>query len=207
MAYDGPAGRRLGGVEPGIGGWDERESRVPLFLLCGRANALAARRPGGPHPIHPFLSSLSRAARLSVRMSTRARTPNTGRPRAAAAGIGRHSTAAANLASHPLAGPGARSASPASFRGTPTNRSREASPVRRPSPLHAAPAEGGGVTAAVHDEVYPPPPAASAGAHVASLEEYRRLYTRSLADPEGFWGDLAREFHWETPWEAGNFMR
>ncbi len=40
----------------------------------------------------------------------------------------------------------------------------------------------------------------AASAHVRSLDEYRRLFARSLADPEGFWGDAARELHWFTPW-------
>ena len=128
---------------------------------------------------------------------TGSRRPPTGRTAAAAA-----------LNSHPLRGRsatrGAPSPTPPSFRGTPTHRSREASPLRLPSPLHATADPG---LAAVHDEIYPPPPAASAGAHVSSLEQYREMYERSLADPEGFWGELASEFHWETPWEAGNFMR
>ncbi len=30
---------------------------------------------------------------------------------------------------------------------------------------------------------------------------YEQAYARSLADPEGFWGDAARSIHWEKPWE------
>lgn len=29
-----------------------------------------------------------------------------------------------------------------------------------------------------------------------------RRYDRSLKDPEGFWGDLAEQFHWNKRWEA-----
>ena len=47
--------------------------------------------------------------------------------------------------------------------------------------------------------VYPPPPWA-AQARVPSLAAYRVMYERSIADPEGFWGEIAREFHWFTPW-------
>lgn len=32
------------------------------------------------------------------------------------------------------------------------------------------------------------------------MEEYRRLYQRSIEDPEGFWGDVAKELHWFKPW-------
>jgi len=30
---------------------------------------------------------------------------------------------------------------------------------------------------------------------------YDQVYARSLADPEGFWGEAARSVHWEKPWE------
>jgi propionate--CoA ligase len=31
---------------------------------------------------------------------------------------------------------------------------------------------------------------------------YAELYRRSLADPQGFWGDLAQELHWFRHWDA-----
>jgi acetyl-CoA synthetase len=37
-------------------------------------------------------------------------------------------------------------------------------------------------------------------ARIASMEEYERLYQRAAEDPEGFWGDIARELHWFKPW-------
>jgi acetyl-CoA synthetase len=36
----------------------------------------------------------------------------------------------------------------------------------------------------------------AAGAHVASLEAYRRLYEQSLSDPEGFWAEEAKSLDW-----------
>jgi len=33
-------------------------------------------------------------------------------------------------------------------------------------------------------------------AAVKSRAEYDEMYARSLADPQGFWGDLAKQFHW-----------
>jgi acetyl-CoA synthetase len=51
--------------------------------------------------------------------------------------------------------------------------------------------------------LFNPPPGFSksvGGAHVASMDEYRRLYDRSIRDPDGFWGEIAREFHWFAPW-------
>ena len=40
----------------------------------------------------------------------------------------------------------------------------------------------------------------SAKAHVKSLEQYQQMYERSIRDPEGFWGEVAGEFHWEERW-------
>ncbi|MBI4366350.1 MAG: acetate--CoA ligase [Deltaproteobacteria bacterium] len=49
------------------------------------------------------------------------------------------------------------------------------------------------------DRVFDPPPWRER-AFVRSREEYQQLYDRSIADPEGFWGDAAREFRWIEPW-------
>ena len=35
---------------------------------------------------------------------------------------------------------------------------------------------------------------------LGSEDEYRRLYRKSLRDPEAFWGKVARELHWFKPW-------
>jgi acetyl-CoA synthetase len=48
--------------------------------------------------------------------------------------------------------------------------------------------------------VVPPPPGFAAAAVVPDVEAYRALYRRSLDDPEGFWGDAAREeLDWIEP--------
>lgn len=33
---------------------------------------------------------------------------------------------------------------------------------------------------------------------VSSREQYDRIYKNSIEDPAGFWGSLAKQFHWET---------
>jgi len=33
------------------------------------------------------------------------------------------------------------------------------------------------------------------------MADYRALHARSLADPEGFWGEAAAALEWDTPWE------
>ncbi len=53
------------------------------------------------------------------------------------------------------------------------------------------------------NRVFPPPQAAALGFprwHVASLDEYRRLHRQSIDDPEGFWGQEARNLAWSRPW-------
>ncbi|MBL7804516.1 MAG: acetate--CoA ligase [Saprospiraceae bacterium] len=36
---------------------------------------------------------------------------------------------------------------------------------------------------------------------IKTLDEYRQVYTRSVADPEGFWAEQAAEFQWKKPWK------
>jgi acetyl-CoA synthetase len=50
------------------------------------------------------------------------------------------------------------------------------------------------------NRVFPPPAEFAAKAHIKSLEEYEELYARSIADPEGFWAEMAQELHWFAPW-------
>ncbi|MDQ7006012.1 MAG: acetate--CoA ligase [Acidobacteriota bacterium] len=50
-------------------------------------------------------------------------------------------------------------------------------------------------------EVYPPKADIAARAHIASMEEYQRLYRLSLDDPETFWGRQAEILDWFSPWQ------
>ena len=38
-------------------------------------------------------------------------------------------------------------------------------------------------------------------AYFKSLEQYKEMYDRSIADPEGFWAEMAEEFHWHKKWD------
>ena len=51
------------------------------------------------------------------------------------------------------------------------------------------------------NRVFPPPEEFSRNAHVKSLEEYERMYKRSIEDPEAFWADAAQELHWFKKWD------
>jgi hypothetical protein len=35
---------------------------------------------------------------------------------------------------------------------------------------------------------------------MSTSARYDEAYRRSLQDPEGFWGDAARDIHWTRPW-------
>ena len=45
---------------------------------------------------------------------------------------------------------------------------------------------------------YTPPAELREACHVSSRDQYDRMYKRSVDDPEGFWGEIADQFHWET---------
>ena len=50
-------------------------------------------------------------------------------------------------------------------------------------------------------DVYPPSNESSGRAHIKNLDVYREMYQRSIEDPEGFWGDIASNFHWFKKWD------
>ena len=49
--------------------------------------------------------------------------------------------------------------------------------------------------------IHPVPDSFKGKAHI-DADAYERLYRRSVEDPDGFWGDMAREFlQWDAPWQ------
>jgi acetyl-CoA synthetase len=48
---------------------------------------------------------------------------------------------------------------------------------------------------------FEPPKEFSERAHIKSREEYDRIYTESLKDPEKFWGGIASDLHWFKKWD------
>ncbi|MBN2562951.1 MAG: acetate--CoA ligase [Phycisphaerae bacterium] len=48
---------------------------------------------------------------------------------------------------------------------------------------------------------FAPPADFSAQAHIKSKAEYEALYKRSIEDPEGFWGEVAADFHFFKKWD------
>ena len=47
---------------------------------------------------------------------------------------------------------------------------------------------------------FDPPKTLSEKAWVKSFDEYKKMYDRSINDPEGFWGEIAGNFEWFKRW-------
>ncbi len=79
----------------------------------------------------------------------------------------------------------------------------KSSPPAAPASPHPGSASGAIESVLQENRLFAPPDAKSLGFsrwQVASMEQYRAMHERSLKDPDGFWGDVARELHWFTPW-------
>ena len=48
---------------------------------------------------------------------------------------------------------------------------------------------------------FPPPEPIASDAHITDLAEYEAMWQRSIADPAGFWGEIADEFQWYRKWD------
>lgn len=53
----------------------------------------------------------------------------------------------------------------------------------------------------IEDQLIMPPESIKIKAYIKSMEEYNRLYKRSIEDPEGFWGELAEQLDWYKKWD------
>ncbi|MEX0876016.1 MAG: acetyl-coenzyme A synthetase N-terminal domain-containing protein [Phycisphaerales bacterium] len=62
-----------------------------------------------------------------------------------------------------------------------------------------------GIESTLHENrVFQPPKAGDVGATrwlIDSFDGYKKIYDRSISDPEGFWGEVAKELHWFKPWD------
>jgi len=54
--------------------------------------------------------------------------------------------------------------------------------------------------------VYEPNALLARKAYISSFEQYQDLYKQSIENPENFWNNIAKQFHWETPVERDNFL-
>ncbi len=46
-----------------------------------------------------------------------------------------------------------------------------------------------------------PPKEFRESAYIQSMDEYKKLYRRSIDDPEGFWGEMAEQLDWFKKWD------
>ncbi|SPD75969.1 acetyl-CoA synthetase [uncultured Desulfobacterium sp.] len=51
------------------------------------------------------------------------------------------------------------------------------------------------------EKTYPPSDGFCKGAHIRSLTEYKKIYRRSVDDPEGFWAETASGLTWFKKWK------
>ena len=49
--------------------------------------------------------------------------------------------------------------------------------------------------------VFNPPKALSRKAYIKSLDEYKKIYQKSISDPEAFWGEMADQLSWFKKWD------
>lgn len=54
--------------------------------------------------------------------------------------------------------------------------------------------------------VYKPNERISENAYVGSFEQYEELYKKSIDDPQLFWGEIAKQFHWESDANPDEFF-
>jgi acetyl-CoA synthetase len=61
--------------------------------------------------------------------------------------------------------------------------------------------QAGFVSMSLEDRVFDPPKTRFEKAWVKTMDEYKKMYKRSIEDPEGFWADAANDFVWFKKWD------
>jgi len=49
--------------------------------------------------------------------------------------------------------------------------------------------------------VFPPPKEFQKNAYIKSMKEYKRIYNKSINNPEKFWAECAKQLHWFKKWK------
>ncbi len=50
------------------------------------------------------------------------------------------------------------------------------------------------------ESLFPPTEEQSKKAWISSMDQYKKMYQRSIDDPDGFWAEQAENFHWHKKW-------
>ncbi|XP_076248338.1 acetyl coenzyme A synthase [Calliopsis andreniformis] len=56
------------------------------------------------------------------------------------------------------------------------------------------------------DKIYYPNPEIAKNSYCGSMEQYRKMYEKSLSNPAEFWGEISKQFYWETPAKENSFF-
>lgn len=54
--------------------------------------------------------------------------------------------------------------------------------------------------------IFNPPAELQKNAHISSMDQYRKMYKRSIEDPVEFWAEIAEEFYWKIPPNKEKFL-
>lgn len=57
------------------------------------------------------------------------------------------------------------------------------------------------------EKVFPPNASLVKEAHVSGMEQYKEKYEQSIEEPQKFWSEVAKQFHWETPAHPDAFLQ
>src|SRR3989344_3342919 len=52
------------------------------------------------------------------------------------------------------------------------------------------------------NRIFNPSPDFSNGAHIKSFEQYKDIYNKSIANPQAFCAEQAKELHWFKQWDS-----
>jgi len=61
--------------------------------------------------------------------------------------------------------------------------------------------ESGILSVSLEQRVFDPPKERFEDAWIRSMDQYRKMYQRSIEDPEGFWAEAANDFVWFKKWK------
>ncbi|KAL0280013.1 UNVERIFIED_CONTAM: hypothetical protein PYX00_001441 [Menopon gallinae] len=56
------------------------------------------------------------------------------------------------------------------------------------------------------DTLFRPQPDIVKRSYIKSMDEYKEMYKKSIENPAEFWGEIAKQFHWETPIDKEKFF-
>jgi len=57
------------------------------------------------------------------------------------------------------------------------------------------------------DQVFTPSDEFKENAHITSMDQYKKMYKRSVEDPVGFWSEIAEDFFWKRFPDTRDFLK